>query len=315
LASGSPSQRDSCRNCLAFPGNPSADNFFSEMRAVFDQVDRVSWTTVAFSAATIAVLVGLRRLVPRIPGPLVAVGGGIVLVAATSIDKHGLALIARVPSGRPSPIAPSFAHFGALLPGAFAIAIMVFLETLAVARSVRRASEPAIDNNQELVASGLSWAFPRPRSTSAPAPEPNSASSSPSGSRSHVRCFSAACSAIFPIGWAVELADEPHLDLWRAIPTRGRLMTLCQPIARARVRTCRLSAASSPVGPRLELGLLLARSMARTGERRERDARDQRGGVGFRDPPAPRSWSGGAAGGDRDKADPAAVASPHRGSG
>ncbi len=32
---------------------------------------------------------------------------------------------------------------------------MVFLETLAVARSVRRASEPAIDNNQELAASGL----------------------------------------------------------------------------------------------------------------------------------------------------------------
>jgi sulfate permease, SulP family len=141
---------------LGVPGNPSADNFFSEMRAVFDQLDRVSWTTVAVSAATIAVLVGLRRIAPRIPGPLVAVVGGIVLVAVTSIEAHGLALIARVPSGLPTPVAPSFDHVAALLPGAFAIAIMVFLETLAVARSVRRASEPAIDNNQELVASGLS---------------------------------------------------------------------------------------------------------------------------------------------------------------
>ena len=140
---------------LGIPGNPSADNFFAEMRAVFDQLGHVSATTIAFSAATIAVLIGLRRIAPRIPGPLVAVGGGIVLVAVTSIDKHGLALIARVPSGLPSPVAPSLDHFGALLPGAFAIAIMVFLETLAVARSVRRASEPAIDNNQELVAGGL----------------------------------------------------------------------------------------------------------------------------------------------------------------
>jgi len=140
---------------LGIPGNPSADNFFAEMRAIFDQLDRVSGTTIAFSAATLAVLIGLRRIAPRIPAPLVAVGGGIVLVAVTPIEQHGLAVIARVPSGLPSPIAPSFDHFGALLPGAFAIAIMVFLETLAVARGVRRPSEPAIDNNQELVAAGV----------------------------------------------------------------------------------------------------------------------------------------------------------------
>ena len=140
---------------LGISGNPNAKNFFSEMRAVLDQLGSVSSTTIVFSAATIAVLLGLRRLAPRVPGPLVAVVGGIVLVAATSIDAHGLALIAHVPSGLPSPVAPSFDHVGALLPGAFAIAIMVFLETLAVGRSVRRRSEPPIDNNQELVASGL----------------------------------------------------------------------------------------------------------------------------------------------------------------
>jgi sulfate permease, SulP family len=140
---------------LGIPGNPNAHSFFGEMRAVFDQLGSVGWTPLTFSAVTIAVLVGLRRFAPRIPGPLVAVAGGIVLVAATSIEDHGLAVIARVPSGLPVPVAPSVHHFGALLPGAFAIAIMVFLETLAVARSVRRASEPPIDNNQELVAGGL----------------------------------------------------------------------------------------------------------------------------------------------------------------
>jgi SulP family sulfate permease len=140
---------------LGVPGNASADNFFSELRAVFDQLGSASWTTILFSAATIAVLLGLRRLTPRAPGPLVVVVAGIVLVAVTSIDAHGLALIAHVPSGLPSPVAPSFDHVGSLLPGAFAIAIMVFLETLAVARSVRRMSEPPIDNNQELVASGV----------------------------------------------------------------------------------------------------------------------------------------------------------------
>ena len=72
-----------------------------------------------------------------------------------SLDEHGVALIAPVPSGLPTPVAPSFDHIGALLPGAFAIAIMCFLETASVARSVRRPTEPAIDNDQELVANGV----------------------------------------------------------------------------------------------------------------------------------------------------------------
>jgi high affinity sulfate transporter 1 len=144
---------------LGTPADPSADDFFSEMRAVVEGLDEVSWTTAIFSAATIALLLLLRRAAPRVPGPLVAVVGGILLVALTSIEEHGLALIAKVPSGLPSPILPSFDHVESLLPGAFAIAIMVFLETLAVARSVRRRSEPPIDNDQELVASGLSCAL------------------------------------------------------------------------------------------------------------------------------------------------------------
>ena len=104
-------------------------------------------------------LVAVPRLTSRVPAPLVAVVGGILLVALASIDEHGVALIAPVPSGLPTPVAPTLDGLEELLPGAFAIAIMVFLETLAVARSVRRRSEPPIDNDQELVASGLSCAL------------------------------------------------------------------------------------------------------------------------------------------------------------
>lgn len=141
---------------LGIAGDPSADNFFSELRAVIDHIGDTSWQTALFAGVTIAVLVTLRRVAPSVPAPLIAVLGGILLVAIASIDQHGVALIAPVPSGLPSPVAPRFEHVGALLPGAFAIAIMVFLETLAVGRSVRRRSEPPIQNDQELLASGLS---------------------------------------------------------------------------------------------------------------------------------------------------------------
>lgn len=140
---------------LGFSGDPSADNFVAEMRAVIDHFDQVSWTTAALSAGTIGMMLLLRRVAPAVPGPLVAVIGGILLVSLASIDEHGVALIAPIPSGLPTPVVPTLDNVDGLIAGALAIAIMAFLETLAVARAVRRPDEPPIDNDQEMLASGL----------------------------------------------------------------------------------------------------------------------------------------------------------------
>jgi sulfate permease, SulP family len=140
---------------LGIPGDPTATNFFQQMRGVIDGFGDLSWVTVAFSAATLVVLFILGRVAKSVPAPLVAVIGGILLVEIASLDEHGLAVVGSVPSGLPTPIAPSWDHWTALLPGAFAIALMCFLETVSVARSVRRPSEPPIDNDQELIASSF----------------------------------------------------------------------------------------------------------------------------------------------------------------
>ena len=140
---------------LGITGDPAATAFFAELRGVLDDLGEISWVTVALSAATLAVLLGLARFVPRVPAPLVAVGLGIVLVAVWSLDEHGVSLIAPVPSGLPTPILPRLDSVDELLGGAFAIAIMCFLETASVAGTVRRPDEPPIDNDQELAANGV----------------------------------------------------------------------------------------------------------------------------------------------------------------
>ena len=139
---------------LGVPGDPDAEGFVETIASVVDELGDISWVTAALSAATIVLLLGVGRLWPRIPAQLLAVVLGIGLVAFASIDEHGVALVAKVPSGLPTPVLPAFDEVGALLPGAFAIAIMVFLETVAVARSVRRVGEPGIDNDRELTSIG-----------------------------------------------------------------------------------------------------------------------------------------------------------------
>lgn len=139
---------------LGVAADPDADSFFEEMAAAFRDLDDTNTATVLLSVGTIAGLLLLARVAPRVPAPLVAVAAGIALVAVAGIDDRGVALIAEVPSGLPLPRMPAFDRVGALFPGAVAIALMAYLETMSVARSVRRPDDPPIDNDQELVANG-----------------------------------------------------------------------------------------------------------------------------------------------------------------
>ncbi len=139
---------------LGIAGDPDADNFFEEMAAALRHLGDADTATVLLSIGTVAVLLGFGRLAPRVPGPLVAVAAGIVLVAVFGLDDHGVALIDEVPTGLPVPELPAFDHIDALLPGAIAIALMAYMETVSVARTVRRPTDPPIDNDQELVANG-----------------------------------------------------------------------------------------------------------------------------------------------------------------
>ena len=134
--------------------NFSGHGFFRSLAAVGEAFGSVNGPTVALSAGSIAVLLVLKRVAPKVPGTLIVVVGGIVLVWLAHLDEVGVGLIAAVPSGLPVPGIPDLAQATALVPGALAIAVMAFLESAAVARSLRTASEPQIDSDQELFATG-----------------------------------------------------------------------------------------------------------------------------------------------------------------
>ncbi|PRB19307.1 sulfate transporter [Microbacterium sp. MYb62] len=132
----------------------SGHGFLKSLGAVAQAFGSANWPTIALSAGSIVVMLVLKRFAPRVPGTLVVVVGGILLVWLAGIDRLGVDLIATVPSGLPVPGIPDFAQIAALIPGALAIAVMAFLESAAVARSLRAATEPQIDSNQELFATG-----------------------------------------------------------------------------------------------------------------------------------------------------------------
>ncbi|WP_158564232.1 SulP family inorganic anion transporter [Jiangella anatolica] len=110
--------------------------------------------TVVVAAATLGGLWALRRWAPRVPGPLLAVAGGIAATAWADLPGRGVELIEPVPSGLPVPALPPLDDAGTLLPYALAIALMAFMETIAVGRSTREPLDPPIVAGRELLANG-----------------------------------------------------------------------------------------------------------------------------------------------------------------
>lgn len=135
--------------------SPTGRGFIRTVITTVEAAPQASAPTVILSLATLATLVLLRQVAPRVPAQLVVVAGGILLVAFTGARDAGVAVITPVRGGIPLPELPDLAQLPGLIPGALAIAVMAFLETASVARGIRQVGEPQVDSNRELLAIGV----------------------------------------------------------------------------------------------------------------------------------------------------------------
>jgi sulfate permease, SulP family len=128
--------------------------FFLDVISVVQHVPGTSLITLAVAAASFAVLIGMERLWPHSPAPLVAVGGGIAAAWLFGLEAAGVSLVGEIPQGLPSLTLPDLGLIGKLAPGALGIALMSFTETIAAGRAFAGPADPPINANRELVATG-----------------------------------------------------------------------------------------------------------------------------------------------------------------
>ena len=128
--------------------------FFFDLLSVVHHIPETSLMTLAVAAATLLVLIGMERLWPHSPAPLVAVGGGIAAAWFFGLQALGVSTVGLIPQGFPSFTMPDPALIEQLVPGALGIALMSFTETIAAGRAFARPGDPRIDANRELIATG-----------------------------------------------------------------------------------------------------------------------------------------------------------------
>ena len=109
--------------------------FLADVAGVWDQLGSIGTApSLVISLVTITGLLALKRWAPRVPGPILAVAGGILLVVLTSVTESGVAVMPELPRGLPLPALPSFGYTSDLLPFALAIAFMAYFESIAAGR-------------------------------------------------------------------------------------------------------------------------------------------------------------------------------------
>jgi high affinity sulfate transporter 1 len=128
--------------------------FFIDLLSIVHHIPQTSLPTLVVAAATFAILIGMERLWPHSPAPLVAVAGAIAASWFFGLQAHGVSIVGLIPRGLPSLTMPDLTLVEALAPGALGIALMSFTESIAAGRAFVRSEDPPIDANRELVATG-----------------------------------------------------------------------------------------------------------------------------------------------------------------
>ena len=131
--------------------------FLQKFPALWEVRDTLNWAAVGIALVTLVLIVVLRRLAPRFPGLIVAVGlgSGLVVWMGLPVDTLG-ARFGELPSQLPWPQLPdvSLPRLVELLPSAFVIAFLAGVESLLSAMVADKMIEGQHRPNAELSAQG-----------------------------------------------------------------------------------------------------------------------------------------------------------------
>ena len=99
----------------------------------------------------------IKKISSKIPGALIAVVAGILVVTTLGLDQSGVSIVREIPEGLPAFSLPAFSlgKIAELIPLALTISVVAFMESYSVAKAIEaKKRDYKVVPNQELVALG-----------------------------------------------------------------------------------------------------------------------------------------------------------------
>ncbi|MFI6432398.1 SulP family inorganic anion transporter [Rhodococcus oryzae] len=135
----------------------SEGNFFEQAWGVISHLGDTDWRTLTVGVLSLAVVLGLKRWLPLVPGSLLAVLLGIAAVTVFGLDGEGVEIVGHIDSGLPSvglPGGVGFDDYVDLLGPAVGVLLIGFAEGLGAAKTYAAKAGYEVDANRELLGLG-----------------------------------------------------------------------------------------------------------------------------------------------------------------
>jgi SulP family sulfate permease len=131
-----------------------ASLYLTEAGAIIRNLDQTDVLTLVIGLVTIGIVVAMKRFMKAIPGALVAV---VLTTAAVAVFDLDVAVVGEFPSGIPVPGIPSVSLdiFFSLIGPAFAIALLVYPDSVLTARSLSVMNKYRLDADREFFGIGV----------------------------------------------------------------------------------------------------------------------------------------------------------------
>ena len=124
---------------------------------------------MAFAVGALAVIVGFKRFLPKVPGAIIAVVVSIALSSALDVTQDGVAIVGDVQGGFPPiglPTGITWSDVPAVLGVSFSCFVLIIAQSAATSRSFAQKHGQRVDVNRDIlglsaanVAAGLSGTF------------------------------------------------------------------------------------------------------------------------------------------------------------
>jgi len=136
---------------------PGKGHAYQQLWHILRYAGEANFWTVAVGLAALAVLIAVDRWLPRIPGALVVLVGGIAVSRAFELHSLGVHIVGQIPAGLPRPGLPvlTWAEWLQAAPAAVGLVLVLFAESMGAARTFASKNGYEVDANQELRALGL----------------------------------------------------------------------------------------------------------------------------------------------------------------
>jgi high affinity sulfate transporter 1 len=130
--------------------------FIPDILLIISDLGMTHWPTLVVGLVSLALLFIIEKYLPKVPAAITVLVLAIIVSALLDFESMGIHIVGEIPAGLPSLGMPgvSMEQLASLIPGALAIMLVAYSESIATARTYASKFNYKVDADQEFIGLG-----------------------------------------------------------------------------------------------------------------------------------------------------------------